>query len=112
MREGRKKANLNHLRPKDSEKAERPVSRKTVKFQAVQRNLSQTVQESWDEGMWRKQTTWIGRNRELSFGTSGQKYVWDAKSRKSREPMESCHVSSPQRGTRKPESGGSEIFVP
>ncbi|KAH9301576.1 hypothetical protein KI387_013159, partial [Taxus chinensis] len=47
-----------------------------------------------------------------SPGQSGQKYAADIESRRSREPIKSRHVSSSQRGTGKPESGGSKEFVP
>ncbi|KAH9291406.1 hypothetical protein KI387_043404, partial [Taxus chinensis] len=44
-----------------------------IPFQAVQRNLSQAIWDSWDKSTRRMQNGWFGRNRELSFGTSGPK---------------------------------------
>ncbi|KAH9305091.1 hypothetical protein KI387_009495, partial [Taxus chinensis] len=43
-----------------------------------------------------------------SPGQLGHKYTVDAKSRRSREPIKSRHVSSAERGTGKPKSGESE----
>ncbi|KAH9325371.1 hypothetical protein KI387_005549, partial [Taxus chinensis] len=45
-----------------------------------------------------------------SLGHPGQKYARDARSRKNRQRMESRHVSSPQTGTRKPESAEAGDF--
>ncbi|KAH9294484.1 hypothetical protein KI387_040312, partial [Taxus chinensis] len=41
-----------------------------------------------------------------------QRDAEDAYSRRSREPMRLRHVSSAERGTEKPISGGSKVFVP
>ncbi|KAH9329749.1 hypothetical protein KI387_001857, partial [Taxus chinensis] len=42
-------------------------------FRAVQRYLSQAVRDSWDKSTRRTRTGRFGRNRGLSFGTSGPK---------------------------------------
>ncbi|KAH9301940.1 hypothetical protein KI387_013523, partial [Taxus chinensis] len=52
------------------------------------------------------------KQRTFVQGHPGQKYARDADSRRNREPITLRHVSSSERGTEKPESGGSEVFVP
>ncbi|KAH9300901.1 hypothetical protein KI387_012484 [Taxus chinensis] len=45
-------------------------------------------------------------------GQVGQKDAWDADSRESRGPIRSRHMLAGRKGTWKPISGGSEVFVP
>ncbi|KAH9322125.1 hypothetical protein KI387_016764, partial [Taxus chinensis] len=49
---------------------------------------------------------------QIALGQLEQRDVWDAESRRSREPIKYFHVSSLQRGTRKPISGSSKDIVP
>ncbi|KAH9321736.1 hypothetical protein KI387_016375, partial [Taxus chinensis] len=85
-----------------------------------------------DQPIWRKSVHFGRFKSPRQSGTVGyaedanqlvrlkqRTFVWDiwakstrgdAESRRSREPIKSCHVSSTQRGTGKPKSGGSEKF--
>ncbi|KAH9327227.1 hypothetical protein KI387_007405, partial [Taxus chinensis] len=81
-------------------------------FRAVWRDLSQAVRDSWDKSTRRTRNDRFSRNKRLSSGTFGPKGCTGHEKLKEPERMESCHVSLPQTRTRKPESGGSEKFVP
>ncbi|KAH9306472.1 hypothetical protein KI387_010876, partial [Taxus chinensis] len=83
---------LGHLGRKDAKDAKRRSGRKEgqgVPFREVWKNLSQTT-----------------------LGQVGHKYTADVGSRRSRGPIKSRHVSLAGKRTGKPESGGSEVFVP
>ncbi|KAH9325896.1 hypothetical protein KI387_006074, partial [Taxus chinensis] len=92
--------------------ADRPVWRKSVHvswFREICPRQSRTVATRVRGG---RKPAGSAETEDFCLGHLGQKYAWDVKSRRSREQMKSCHVSSSQRATGKPESGGLEKFVP
>ncbi|KAH9322271.1 hypothetical protein KI387_016910, partial [Taxus chinensis] len=103
---------MGHLGQKYARDADQPVWRKSVHFRRfgdICPRQSGTVGKKVRGG---RELAGSAETEDFHFGHRGQKYARDAKRQKSREQMESYHVSSLQTGTRKPESSGSEIFVP